>query len=116
MPSSPTCSGADTTSGLASCEVSGYGTTVGVHTVTAVATDGAGNSSTESHTYTVKGWTINGFYQPVDMSGVWNTVKNGSTVPLKFEVFAGATELTNTSIVRGFTVNGVVCPTGLARR
>lgn len=113
VPSGPTCSGSDTTSGLASCIVTGYSTTVGGHTVSVVATDGASNSSIASHTYTVMGWTINGFYQPVDMSGIWNTVRNGSTVPLKFEVFAGATELTNTSIVSGFTVKGVSCPTGL---
>jgi hypothetical protein len=32
------------------------------------------------------------------MNGVWNTVKGGSTVPLKFEVFAGA-ELTDVGVV-----------------
>jgi hypothetical protein len=49
----------------------------------------------------VKPATAVGFYQPVDMmDGVWNTVKNGSTVPLKFEVFAGTTELTSTSVVK----------------
>ena len=37
---------------------------------------------------------MSGYYQPVDMNGVWNTVKGGSTVPLKFELFAGTTELT----------------------
>jgi hypothetical protein len=37
-------------------------------------------------------WTLTGFYQPVDMSTgglVLNTIKGGSTVPLKFNVFAG---------------------------
>jgi len=48
-------------------------------------------------------WTIKGFYQPVDMNGVLNTVKGGSTVPLKFEVFAGSTELTNIAIVSTLT-------------
>jgi hypothetical protein len=33
-----------------------------------------------------------------------NTAKAGSTIPLKFEVFAGSTELTNTSVVIGLTV------------
>ena len=28
-----------------------------------------------------------------------NTVKNGSTVPIKFELFSGTTELTSTSAV-----------------
>jgi YDG domain/MBG domain (YGX type) len=42
-----------------------------------------------------------GFYNPVDMGGVYNTVKGGSTVPLKFEVFRAGdtTELSDTSIV-----------------
>jgi hypothetical protein len=60
--------------------------------------------------YTVLAWTLSGFYQPVDMGGVLNTVKNGSTVPLKFEVFAGAAELSNTSVVESFSVKGITCP------
>lgn len=43
--------------------------------------------------------TMSGFFAPVSMSApstiVWNTVKAGSTVPLKFRCFDGATELTN---------------------
>jgi hypothetical protein len=65
----------------------------------ASATDTAGNVTTASATYTVLPWTVNGFYQPVDMGGVWNMVKSGATVPLTFEVFTGSTELTDTSIV-----------------
>ena len=53
-----------------------------------------------------------GFYQPVDMGGVWNTVKGGSTVPLKFEVFADATELTSTSAVQSFNTQQVSCSSG----
>jgi hypothetical protein len=45
----------------------------------------------------------------VDMNGVWNTVK-GSTVPLKFEVFSGSTELTNTSAVESFTQRPSAAP------
>ena len=37
--------------------------------------------------YTVLAASAKGFYQPVDMNGVYNTVKGGSTVPLKFELF-----------------------------
>ena len=33
------------------------------------------------------------------MGGVYNTVKGGSTVPAKFEIFAGSKELTDTSLV-----------------
>ena len=31
------------------------------------------------------------------MNGVVNTVKGGSTVPLKFEIFAGSEELSDTA-------------------
>lgn len=44
-------------------------------------------------------YLLSGFYPPVDMPPVDNTVKSGSTVPIKFEVFDGTTELTDTSIV-----------------
>ena len=100
VPAAPTCTASDALSGLAApCSVSGYGTTVGGHTVTASATDEAGNGATDSNTYTVLGWTLTGFYNPVDMNGVVNVVKGGSTVPLKFEVFAGSTELTSTAFI-----------------
>jgi hypothetical protein len=98
-PAAPDCVGSDALSGLASCVVSGYGTEVGSHTLTATATDNAGNTATATQTYSVLAWTIRGFYQPVDMDGVLNTVKGGSTVPAKFEVFAGSTELTDPSLV-----------------
>jgi hypothetical protein len=32
--------------------------------------------------------TLSGFYQPVEMDGVVNTIKGGSTVPMKFEVYS----------------------------
>ena len=100
VPAAPTCSASDALSGLdGACGVSGYSTAVGEHTVIATATDNADNEGSDGATYTVLAWTLSGFYQPVDMSGVWNTVKNGSTVPLKFEIFAGSTELTDTSLV-----------------
>jgi hypothetical protein len=111
VPAAPTCTASDDLSHLAGdCVVTGGGTTVGPQYYTATATDMAGNQATDTHYYTVSAWTLNGFYQPVDMNGVWNTVKGGSTVPLKFEVFAGSTELTDTSVVQSFTVKGVVCP------
>jgi MBG domain-containing protein/YDG domain-containing protein len=55
-------------------------------------------------TLTVQPWTLTGFYKPVDMTPlggatVWNTVKGGSTVPLKFDVFAGDTELTDPAML-----------------
>ena len=54
-------------------------------------------------------WTLKGFYQPVDMNGVLNTVKGGSTVPLKFELFAGATELTEHGVVKSLTSAQIAC-------
>jgi hypothetical protein len=56
--------------------------------VSATATNLAGNQRSVAATYTVgQAWTLSGFYTPVDMGGVWNTLRNGATVPLKFEVF-----------------------------
>ena len=83
--------------------------------MTVTATDLAGNEKVETRTYTVLAWTLNGFYKPVDMSGlitVWNTVKGGSTVPLKFEVFAGSTELTDISVAKSLSVAPVSCTLG----
>ncbi len=54
-------------------------------------------------------WTLKGFYQPVDMNGVYNTVKGGSTVPLKFEIFTGSTELTDIAYIRSLTYAQTSC-------
>jgi len=46
------------------------------------------------------------------MSGsttIWNTVKGGSTVPLKFNIYAGTTKLTDTSYVQSLKYKGVSC-------
>lgn len=112
VPAAPTCTATDLVSGSVPCSVSGYSTAIGSHTLTATATDGAGNTATQTRSYTVLAWTLNGFYQPVDMGGVYNTVKGGSTVPFKFEVFAGSTELTSTSVIKSFTTTPTACPSG----
>src|SRR5437762_3050177 len=54
--------------------------------------------------FSITHWTITGFYQPVDMNGVTNTVKGGSTVPLKFNIYAGGVEKTSVSDVMYGTV------------
>ncbi|MGP0225129.1 PxKF domain-containing protein [Paenarthrobacter sp. NCHU4564] len=60
-------------------------------------------------------WTLQGFTAPVDMGGVWNTVKGGSTVPLKFRMFDRGVEIKDTAKVKGFTATSVQCPgTGAA--
>jgi hypothetical protein len=101
VPASGSCSATDATSGPPApvCALTGYESTVGPHTLTAKASDLAGNVATRTRSYAVLAWTLRGFYQPIEMNGVWNSVKGGATVPLKFEVFAGPTELTDTSIV-----------------
>ncbi|WP_344251849.1 PxKF domain-containing protein [Humibacillus xanthopallidus] len=109
VPSPPTCSATDGLSGPADCAVSGYSAAVGGHTMTATAHDNAGNTGTDTRNYTVSAWTLKGFYQPVDMNGALNMVKAGSTVPLKFEVFAGSTELTDTAVVDTFKWGEVPC-------
>ena len=59
-------------------------------------------------------YTLAGFYQPVDMGGVFNTVKGGSTVPLKFQVFDSSTgvEQTDVSVVDRFDATAIQCPSG----
>jgi len=103
------CTAQDALSGFKSCSLSPYSDAVGGHTITATALDNADNAATKDLSYTVNAWTLTGFYQPVDMGNVLNTVKGGSTVPLKFEMFAGATELTSTAYVHDFKVQGVQC-------
>lgn len=100
VPQAPVCSANDALSGLdGTCTISGYSTALGDHTISASAHDKAGNTGSASATYSVRGWTALGFYQPIDMGGVWNVVKGGATVPLKFELFAGPTELTDPALV-----------------
>jgi hypothetical protein len=112
VPTGPTtCTADDATSLLADCSVTGGGTSVGGHSYTATATDNAGNDATATLSYTVLAWTLNGFYAPVDRPDTLNITKGGSTVPLKFEVFAGTTELTDTSIVSAFTQK-IACAAG----
>jgi hypothetical protein len=109
VPSVPTCTATDAGSGLASCEVTGYSTGVGAHTLEATATDNVGNRSTQKLTYAVTPWTLSGFYQPVDMAGVYNGAKNGSTVPLKFKIFACGTELTDVKYFKSLTYAQTTC-------
>ena len=109
VPAAPTCAASDAVSGLAGCVVSGYSAAVGTHTLTATATDNAGRTATATRSYTVLAWTLKGFFQPVDMNGVTNAVKSGSTVPFKFEIFAGTTELTDVALVKSFSTTPVAC-------
>lgn len=110
VPAAPTCNASDSLSLLdGACSISGYSAAVGSHTVTATAKDKAGNTASDSRGYTVLAWTLKGFHQPVDMGGVLNIVKSGSTVPLKFEIFVGTTELTDTANVKSLIQAKVNC-------
>jgi hypothetical protein len=60
---------------------------------------------------------FDGFYKPVDMTAsggtrLYNSVKGGSTVPLKFRVFTGSTQVTSTT---GMSVSYsvVACESGI---
>ena len=109
----PTCTAADGGSGVdGGCSVSGFSTEVGTHTLTATAKDHVGNVGTSTMTYTVMAWTTDGFYRPVDM-GKLNTVKAGSTVPLKFNVIKGSERLTS-NIGATFSAKKVTCGTSVA--
>jgi hypothetical protein len=99
VPAGPSaCAATDGLSGLAGCAVTGYSNVVGPHLVTGRATDVAGNASSIGLAYTVLPWTLLGFDNPVSMTSR-NVVKGGSTVNLKFEVFAGSTRVTGMDAV-----------------
>lgn len=74
-------------------------------------TDVTGNYNNTSGTVADKigAWTSNGFFQPVDMNNVLNTIRAGQTVPLKFELFSGTTELTSISAVNPLAYAEVSC-------
>lgn len=68
---------------------------------------------------------MSGFHSPVGITNtyagtppaapaIWNTIKGGQTVPLKFNLFAtaGGTELTNVTDVLGFSLAALPCSVG----
>jgi hypothetical protein len=73
------------------------------------------NISFVNGTLTIGAWSLMGFYQPVDMSSptlspiVWNSIKGGSTVPLKFNIFANGVEKKALTDVQGFSVAEIPC-------
>lgn len=82
---------------------------VGEYVIGLQVIDDGGLSSTDTVKVTVLPWTLKGFYQPVDMNGVYNLVKGGSTVPFKFEIFASSTELTDIFDVKSLTYVETAC-------
>ncbi len=86
-------------------------TSLGLKSASVAVSDNVGHVRDGSCDYTVQAWTLSGFYQPVDMGDVVNTVKNGATVPLKFAVSAGPTALTSTAAVKSFVQTRIACDT-----
>ena len=93
-------------------------TTAGDYTASATfAGDSNHNSSSGSKDFSIGSWMLTGFYQPVDMTTtsvlVFNTVKGGSTVPLKFNIYAGTpgttTERKSVSDIASFLYASIPC-------
>lgn len=85
----------------------GFGNT----TVTCSATDTAGNTGSATLTVTVNGFTFNGFFSPVAMVGT-NSVKAGSTVPVKFRLTGeGGMLITDTAAVSSVMIQQYSCGT-----
>jgi hypothetical protein len=105
----PTCSATDDTSGLASCTLGALDASQGTHSVTATATDNAGNSSTRTISYTVHVLTFGGFYAPVDKAPYLNSLKAGQSVPLKLNIYVDGVSQSDTSLVQGFTAYMLSC-------
>jgi Glycosyl hydrolases family 43/Carbohydrate binding domain/Carbohydrate binding module (family 6) len=74
----------------------------GVHNVFFVFKSTASNELFDVDDWQFRFDRFSGFYQPVDMNAV-NTAKAGSTIPVKFEVFAGSLELTALSEIASIT-------------
>jgi hypothetical protein len=83
-----TATATDGTSGVLagsiSCDTPDTGS-IGAHTVTCTATDNAGNVGTGTADYSVI-YDFDGFFQPIDNLPTVNTVKAGSSVPVKFSL------------------------------
>lgn len=78
----------------------------GTTTVTCTATDAANNTGSALFQVTVA-FDRSGFYQPIDMGNIVNTVRRGSVVPIKFEIFgANGVEITDISTVKSITFKG----------
>ena len=54
-------------------------------------------------------WTLDGFFAPVDMGGVANVVKGGSTVPLKWTAVDGDEPVTDVADVAAIRSQAVAC-------
>jgi len=103
---------------------------VGTYTITpAGLMSGNYDIGNVNGTLTIGAWALDGFYSPVGLPNtivtpagatlpttpiVWNAIKGGQTVPLKFRMFtmAGGAEITTVSSVQGFYLTSVGCSVG----
>ena len=102
VPAAPACVATDATSGIDTCVISGYGTTIGEHTVVAVATDVAGHESTATRTYAVgKGTQVLAMQTPTSASFGDKNVEVSATssagLPVSLSA-TGACELTDSKL------------------
>lgn len=86
--------------------------------VTCSATDEAGNTAMGDVVVRVEGFVRVGFHRPVQTfdaaDPVVNVAKAGSTVPMKFELFAaGGVEVTSTDAVAGIFPVSISCASGV---
>jgi hypothetical protein len=85
---------------------------LGVTTVNCTATDAHGNVANGSFKVTVT-FTFLGFFQPVDNIPTLNTVKNGSTVPVKWKLQGqGGIEITDVKAVTATNAVKIACVSG----
>ena len=112
VPPAPGCTAVDVTSGPGSCEVSGYSSEVGSHTLTATASDVAGNVTTRTRSYTVtepvSAVVVEDLQRPV-LAGQLNPVLTGRTVLLQFRVLDGSRVLADLGAVSSVTTTPVSC-------
>src|SRR6266508_4850207 len=109
-------------------------TAVGTYTITPVVSGLSASNydvTPANGTLTVGAWNAQGygFYQPVGVVNsiftaapnnapisnpgeFWNTAKGGSTIPLKFNVYAGTVEKTSLSDIKSFQSQKLVCSGG----
>jgi hypothetical protein len=88
---------------------------VGTHTFTAAYAGSAAYSNSTSTSVSVEidpadgDVTLHGFARPIDMNGVVNTAKGGSTIPLKFSATIEGASVSDLSYVTRFAVTQIMC-------
>jgi hypothetical protein len=81
-------------------------------TVTCTASDSLGNTATGTFKVKVTVTFGEGFKKPIENGNVYNVVKGGATVPMKFSIF-GTTEITDTSVIHSLKYRAVGCEASL---